>query len=147
MPLGIYQLTDADEYEKFSDDSTMSNPITTVHHGRDGDTCEQKLYIKADNGSVYTNIQVKAITTGADDIGVGTYRGTTGWGIKLKVDPGHSPTETEWDAIEYGVAIDIDLIDADATAVRPFWFRIESPLGISVGNKENNSLQILYTET
>jgi hypothetical protein len=146
MSLGVYKINDLGAYEQHSEDGAMTNPITTVHHGRDGDVFEKQLYIIASDEHAYTNIQVKAVsTTSDDDIGLGSNEGTSGWGVKLTTQD-YNPTETDWDAIEYGVAVDISSIAA-STTIRSFWVRIESPRGISVGNKENIKLLLFYTDT
>ena len=146
MSLGVYKINDLGAYEQYSEDSAMTNPITTVHHGRDGDTFEKQHYIIASDEHTYTNIQIKAVSiTSDDDIGLGSNSGTSGWGVKLTTQD-YNPTETDWDAVEYGVATDIANIAA-STTIRPFWLRIESPRGISIGNKENIKLLLFYTDT
>ena len=148
MSLGIYTLDSQGSYSKHSDDGSMSNPITTVHHGRDGDTIEKQLWIKSSNDNAYSNIQVKPVSISSDDdIGIGTYRGTSGWGVKLMEHPGHNPTEAEWDAVEYGAVCDIADDITSSNDARVFWCRIESPRGINVQNKNNIKFVILYTET
>jgi hypothetical protein len=147
MSLLVYEQTSPGVYAAFSVGGTHTDPITTVHHGRNGDTFEEQLYLGRESGntSTFTNVQIEAISAGVDDIGSGSNPGATGWGIKLMVDPGHDPTETEWDATNYGDAIDLADISTDAKL--PFWLRIESPRGVSIQNKKNISLYLMFTET
>jgi hypothetical protein len=149
MPLGIYEKVAEGRYVAYSTNGDQTNPITTVHHGRNGDTFERRLFLKADNNHVYTNISVKPISkTSDDDIGLGGNPGTSGWGVKVMADPNHTPTEKDWDSVEYGVSVDYGegVSISDTNTVIPFWFRIESPRGINVTNKENIALQLLYTD-
>ena len=147
MALGVYSLVGVD-YIKHSEDGTQTDPIATVHHGRDGDTFNKKLFIKSNNTNTYTNIQIKATSSDGLDIGSGITPGTTGWGVKLMEDPGHDPTELEWDATDYGTTISFtgETI-TDTTTVLPFWFRVESPRGQSIRNKTGISLVLMFVET
>jgi len=144
MALHVYSKDVNDNYVLHSEDGAQTKPIITVHHGRDGTTQEIELYVRADDEGSYSNIQITATTSGADDIGWGDSRGTTGWGVKLMVDAGITPTETDWAALEYGNTIDITDITSSSD-VRTFWYRLESPRNISVQMKQNISLQLLYT--
>jgi hypothetical protein len=146
MALGIYTETSPSVYEQHSESGAQTNPVTTVHHGRSGDTFEKKLYVRADNSNTYTNIQVQPQSkTEDDDIGSGSSRGSSGWGVKL-IAQDDEPTEVDWEAADYGAAVDITDISDNSTYV-PFWYRIESPSGLSVENKDNIALVILCTET
>ncbi len=148
MSLLIYEQTSPGVYAEFSVDGAHTDPLTTVHHGRNGDTFERELYLgrPSGNSSDFTNVRIKADSLTEDsDIGSGSSPGDSGWGVKLMVDPGHDPTESEWDATDYGSTIDFEDIDSDNK--QPFWFRIESPRGISIQNKKNIALLILLTET
>lgn len=148
MSLLVYEQTSPGVYSDFSIDGEHTDPITTVHHGRNGDTFERELYVGRPTGNTsdFTNVRIKADSlTIDDDIGSGSSPGTTGWGVKLMVDPGHDPTESEWDATDYGSTISLANISTDAKL--PFWFRIESPRGVSIQNKKNIALLVLFTET
>jgi hypothetical protein len=151
MALGIYRLVSPGVYEKHSEDGSASNPITTKHHGRNGDIFELKRFVRADDDHTYTNIQVAAQSLDADDdIGEGSNPGNTGWGVKLLLDTGSDPTETDWDAVNYGDPIDIvaddESISDDSTYIA-FWYRIESPPGEDVKTKTNVGLYLYYTDT
>ena len=148
MSLRIYEQTSPGEYSAFSIDGDHTAPLTTVHHGRNGDTFEQKLYLGriTGNASTFTNVRVKAASlTSSDDIGSGSNPGDTGWGVKLMLDPGHDPTQSDWDSADYGTILEFSDISSDTKL--PFWFRIESPRGISIQNKQNIALYIMFTET
>jgi hypothetical protein len=148
MSLLVYEQTSPGVYVAFSISGTHTDPITTVHHGRNGDTFERKLYVgrESGNANTFTNVRVKPDSlTAEDDIGSGSNPGSTGWGIKVMVDPGHDPTEAEWDATDYGDTIRLSDISSDAKL--PFWLRIESPRGISIQNKKNITLLLMFTET
>lgn len=145
MSLRVFEQTSPGVYEEFSINDAFDNPITTVHHGKNGDTFERKLYIGRTIGDEhsYADIVITPVSkTEDDDIGSGANIGATGWGVKIMLDEGHTPSESEWDATYYGTSISTEDI---ATDVRiPFWFRIESPTGISVGNKRNISLLVTF---
>lgn len=148
MALGIYYLVSAPStYARHSEDGAASDPITTKHHGRNGDTYELKRYVRADDAHTYTNIQVKAeMVTGNDDIGSGPNPAASGWGVKLLADTGSDPTENDWDAVNYGAAVDISDI-SDSNTYRAFWYRIESPPGEDIETKDNIGLYLYYTDT
>lgn len=150
MPLGIYEKVAESRYVAYSNDGDQTNPVTTSHDGRNGDTFEIQLYLKSDDSHTYTNISIKPISkTSDDDIGLGSNSGTSGWGVKLLENPSHTPTENDWDSVEYGEQIDYasSVSIASNTTIIPFWYRIESPRGINVQNKNNIALQLLYTDT
>ena len=150
MSLLVYEQTSPGVYTAFSIDGRHTEPITTVHHGRNGDTFERELFVGRESGntSAFTNVRVvpQSLTEDAD-IGSGSDPGTTGWGVKIMLDPGHEPTETEWDATDYGTTILLDNIPYPGDPKLPFWFRIESPRGIDIQNKKNIALLLLFTET
>jgi hypothetical protein len=141
MSLLVYEQTAPGVYSAFSTGGTHTNPVSTIHHGRNGDIGRE-----IGNSSTFTNIRIEPVSlTIDDDIGSGSSPGSTGWGVKLMVDNGHDPTESEWDATDYGNTIDIDDISSDTK--QAFWFRIESPRGISIQNKKNIALTLMFTET
>ena len=156
--LHIYELVSPGAYQQISEDAAFTNPITTVHDGKTGDIFEVKLYVGGDSDScTYTNIQVSATSTEGDEVEIysagGASRGTSGWGVKLMVDPGYDPKERDWDApdVNYGAMplgyIEIaDITSNAASTKRPFWFRIESPTGVRVENKNSISLELTFVE-
>jgi len=153
--LHVYELVSPGSYEVISEDGALTNPVTSTHDGKVGETTEMKLYVGGDdNTKTYTNIRVSAMSTAGalveiasvDHAAGGSGRGTSGWGVKLLVDPGYDPKESDW-AINYGMTIDIaDITASAATTKRPFWFRIESPAGIRVENKTSISLILQFVE-
>jgi hypothetical protein len=148
MSLLVYEQTSPGVYAAFSVGGSHTDPITTVHHGRNGDTFERQLYVGrvSGNSSDFTNVQVKPDSLNSElDIGSGSNPGDSGWGVKIMVDPGHDPTESEWTATDYGTTIILDDISTDIKL--PFWFRIESPRGIDIQNKKNITLYLMFTET
>lgn len=145
MALNIYSETSIGVYLEHSVNGEMSSPISSVHHGRNGDTYEFELFVRADNSNDYTLVQVTPISSG-DDIGSGSNPGTTGWGVKLLVGASE-PTETQWAQVDYGETIDLADISGDTNIYLPFWYRIESPRGESVQNKISIQLELTYTET
>ena len=146
MALGLYGKNTIGQYVRYSNsnDTSYSNPITSVHDGRNGTTREIKLYVMADDDHEYTNIEVRAVST-SDDIGEGQLRGDTGWGVKLMTDPGRDPTEHDWESVEYGESAEIADI-SELNSIRALWYRVESPRGVSVQNKENITLQLYCTD-
>lgn len=146
MALDLYEQTDIGTYTALSTDSDMTNPLVTLHNGRNGTTEEKKLYVSSDDAHTYTNIQVKSnVTDSSLDLDP-TVVGASGWGVKLLVDTGTDPTENDWAAVDYNNTIDIDDISSKAT-YRAIWVRIESPAGIRPKNKRNIVLDIMYTDT
>lgn len=149
MPLGVYEKVAEGRYVEYSTNGDQTRPITTVHHGRNGNTFEMKLFLKADDDHEYENISIKPTTkTSDDDIGLGSNTGTSGWGVKVMADPGYAPTENDWDAIEYGTALDFPstTVISGSGTVLPFWYKIVSPRGINIGTKNNIALKLLYTD-
>ena len=148
MSLLVYEQTSPGVYAAFSVGGVHTDPLTTVHHGRNGDTFERELFVGRESGntSTFTNVRiVPSSLTSESDIGSGENPGDTGWGVKIMNDPGHEPTESEWDATDYGDAIDFSDISTDDK--QGFWFRIESPRGIDIQNKKNITLLITFVET
>lgn len=146
MTLVVFQETEPSVFEEISYDGDMSNPITTTHNGQLAETFEKKLYVgrPVGNVSTFTNISLQPVSSGTQDIDPDGDE-PTGWGVKIMNDPGRTPTETDWAVVDYGDPIDITDISTDSKI--PFWFRIESPRGISIQNKTNISLELTYTET
>ena len=149
--LNVYNEKSPGVFEQYSVNDTFTNPITTKHHGRNGNSEEVKLFLGSDGVFDHTNIQIEAITTdGVDDIGIGDERGTSGWGIKLfrSSSAGYIPTEQDWASVEYGALIDMpDMLKTAGVQYNAFWLRIESPRGISIANKTNIKLAIKFTES
>lgn len=149
MVLGVFSEVSPGVFQEHSAGDTFANPVTTVHHGRNGDSFDIKLFVRSDGSFDHTNIQVQPIST-SDDIGMGIEKGTSGWGVKLfsSATPGYVPTEEDWSGVEYGVAIDVaDMSAASGVEYSEFWYRPSSPKGESVGNKTNIKLGLLYTES
>jgi len=151
MALHVYEKTGPATYVQISEADAETNPLTSTHHGRDGDTFEQRFYVRSDNiARTDTNIQVLVDdgTAGAwvdIDPGLG---GASGWGIKLmsELPADRDATEEDWAAINYGDPVDIPDIILDNTTYVTFWYRVESPRAIDIGNKKNIELYIAYTE-
>lgn len=149
MVLVVFQETSPSVYEEISYDGDFSNPITTVHNGQLAETYEKKLYIGRPDGntSIFTNITLTPDSSGTQDIdpdGIDP----SGWGVKILIDPGHDPTETDWAGVDYGGPItEEDIGDITTDAKVAFWFRVQSPRGISIQNKTNIFLTLVYTET
>ena len=148
--LHVYELVSPGSYEVISEDGALTNPATSVHDGKTGEIVERKLYVGRDDppGLSYTNILVSATSTAGDTVEIassgGAARGTSGWGVKLLLDPGYDPKESDWNDTAYGTAILI--ADIATSAKRPFWLRIESPAGIRVENKTSISLILQFVE-
>ena len=146
MSLFVYNLVSPGVYAAISVDNDQTNPITTVHHGRNGDIFETKLFLgrEDEDTHTYSNIQLTPVTLNSDqDIDPGSPG--TGWGVKVLLDTGHDPVESEWSVVNYGAAIIFADITTDAKI--PFWYRIESPRNISIQNKRNIALRVTFTET
>lgn len=151
MALHVYEKTGPATYVQVSENDSKTNPLTTTHHGRDGNTFEQRFYVRSDN-IARTNTQIQVLVddgTGGAWIDIDpALPGASGWGIKLmgELPADRDATEEDWGAINYGDPIDIpDIVLDDATYVT-FWYRVESPRSINIGNKENIELYIASVE-
>ena len=72
MSLLVYEQTSPGVYNDFSIEGAHTDPITTIHHGRNGDTFELELYVGRESGNTsdFTNVKVEASSlTAEDDIG------------------------------------------------------------------------------
>jgi hypothetical protein len=151
MALHVYEKTGPGTYVQISEGDSFTNPLTTPHHGRDGNTFEQRFYVRSDNAA-RTDTQIQVLvddgTGGAwVDIDPGL-PGASGWGVKLmsELPADRDATEEDWAAINYGDPVDIPDIVLDDTVYRTFWYRIESPRSINIGNKTNIELYLAYKE-
>jgi len=149
MTLDIYEETSEGVYTAISVDGAFTNPFTTVHHSRSGDTIIHELFVRADNSNSYSAIKVKADTTdGANDVGSGSSPGSSGWGVKLwSSTSSREPTEEDWRKVNYGESCYVSNLASSSTYV-PFWVRIESPplVQVRAQNKENIALYLEYIE-
>ena len=148
MSLLVYREVSTGVFEAYTSDGDLTNPITSVFDGRVVNVEVLHLYVGADDSNAYTNITMKPESqTEADDIGSGTDPGITGWGVKIMVDGGYTPTESDWDNINYGNTIAFNSITSSYNNKEGFWLRLESPAGQIVQNKTNIVLTLMYTET
>ncbi len=58
MSLFVYNLVSPGVYAAISVDNDQTNPITTVHHGRNGDTFETKLFLGREDDDTHMNILI-----------------------------------------------------------------------------------------
>lgn len=140
MGISVAKLVDS-SYVPFSVDGDQSAPITSVHDGRTDETIDLLLYVSNDDaGKSYTSIKIDFVDYSAPNDIEGF---DSGWYIKTSAGD-IQPTEAEWAAITAGAEVDIS--DISGIGVEPFWFRIKSPRGLSVGYKTDVALKLSYTE-
>lgn len=134
----------------FSINGAMTNPLVDMVHGREGNEFERKVYLRSDNSDYYSGVRVKAYSAAGDADINPTLSEATGWGIKLLADNGSAPTDAEWDAqpwaTEYEGHATFDTFTGSST-YHPFWIKLVSPAGLSVGMKSSISLVLMYKET
>lgn len=146
MPLSIFKETAPGVFEEISSDSSFTNPLTTVHNGSKQESKEIKLFVGRPSGNTnsFKNIRLTAISTsGQNDIDPNGSN-PSGWGVKLLLDPGYTPTDNNWATVSYGNELTFNDITDDTK--QAFWIKIESPAGISVGTKRNIALLLKFTE-
>lgn len=136
---------DGESYSSpFSTAGSQTNPIVTVHDGRVEITKDMLLYAKNEDATptlTYTNVKVDFVDYAAPNDVEGI---ETGWYIKVSAGI-TQPTEAEWAIITAGAQVDIPDVDGGNPA-QPFWLRIHSPRGLSVGYKVDLALELKYTE-
>jgi hypothetical protein len=148
MGLKLYNKKDDVFYEISSDD--MTNPVTTVHDGRTGDTQTVQLFIRNDDITKwFSNIEISSLDlVDANPYG-DVYFSETGWGVKLSSSE-LEPNEDEWTDISWGNRIMISAIGADTgadtTTYYPFWYLVTCPPNTNAIIKEDIVLNVSYTE-
>jgi len=140
MALQVCSLVDGD-YIAHSTDNDFTKPVLTIHDGSARTVIDKKLFLKRDNSSTYTLIQL-TIASGDGD----------GWVVKCGDFGIITPTESDWEgAGDNFMFMDPEspseslVLDTDSPI--PFWIRIISPAGIPVQNKTNSSLTLSFKET
>lgn len=150
MGLGIYFKDSDGNWSKATIGTDKTNPITTTHDGKDGDTKTITLYLRNDDSSKwYSNVTI----TPVDRIDANPYGDVgydeTGWGVKLNKG-GTEPTQGEWNDIDWGSNISMDNIGsnsaADTATYYPFWYLITCPPNENAKNKSDIILKVEYTE-
>lgn len=150
MALKIYYKNTSGSYVAASQDDVFTNPIWTVHDGKNGDVKTQTLYLRNDESALwYSNI----VITPADLDDPGGYDDTsyedTGWGVKLS-QGGTEPTDSEWDDIDWGNSITMSNVGSNAAGnivtYYPFWYLITCPPNTDAQNKQDIALKVYYTE-
>ena len=128
----------------FSINGDQTNPIISVHDGRINVTRDVLLY--AQNEDTSPGLQYSSIVLSFVDYGLpnDTEGYESGW--YMKISPGETqPTEAQWAAIEGGSNANLSDI-TPANPYEPFWFRVHSPRGLSVGYKIDAAIKINYIE-
>lgn len=150
MSLKIYHKDSGGSWVETTQDDDLTNPIHTIHDGKNGDTKVVSLAIHNDGSTSlwYSDVAVVAedlVDSGSMD---DTIYEETGWGIKLSSEASE-PTEAEWDDIDWGNQIDIVDIGSDSGAdlsYFPFWCLITCPPNTDAQNKQDLVIKTLYTE-
>jgi len=149
MSIKMYYKEDDAFVEVTSGDDT-TNPVTTTHDGKNGDTRTVCLYLRNDDDTKwYSNIIVKAVDlVDAEPYGDVIYS-ETGWGVKMS-EGGIEPTETEWEDLTWGEEVDMPDIGSDGsddtTTYFPFWYLISCPPNVPAQNKSDIVLDVEFTE-
>jgi len=150
MALGVYFRDSNGAMSLATNGVDTSNPITTIHDGKDGDTNAIVLYLRNDNATKwYSNILILPL----DLIDANPYGDVgyveTGWGVKLNKG-GSEPTDAEWADIDWGSHIHMDNVGSgvagDAATYYPFWYLISCPPNTNAQNKSDIVLNVTYTE-
>lgn len=150
MGLGLYFRDSSGAMSLVTSDGDHTNPITTTHDGKNGDTTTIALFIRNDdNTKWYSNIKITPLDlVDANPYGDVSYT-ETGWGIKLSKG-GVEPTAAEWADIDWGSSINMDNIGSDGSpdvaTYNTFWYLISCPPNEAAKNKEDIVLKVEYTE-
>ena len=150
MALKVYFRDSNGLLSEASTGTTLTNPITTTHDGKEGDEKSILLYLRNDDSTKwYSNITITPVDlVDANPYGDVAYD-ETGWGVKLNKG-GTEPTEAEWDDIDWGEVISMDNIGSDgsgdSTTYNPFWYYISCPPNTNAQNKTDIVLKVEYTE-
>ncbi len=148
MALDIYREVSTGAYSVYKIDGASNDllPITTTHDGVLGEVVEIKLDVRNDSTlEYYQSISVLPVSKTTPDE---TTAIANGHGVKLFAGE-TQPTEAEWEAIDYGVAVSLANIGSagsgDTSTYLPFWYRVEVPASALADNKENLILRLSYT--
>jgi hypothetical protein len=150
MALKLYFRDSNSVYSEVTSGGDFTNPITTTHDGKNGDTKTVCLYLRNDNASLwYSNIEILPVDIlGADPYGDVGYE-ETGWGVKLSSEESEL-TSAEWNDIDWGTYISMDDVGSsgsgDSTTYTPFWYLISCPPNTDAQNKSDIILRVSYTE-
>lgn len=139
-----------DEFIAVSSDTDLSQPVKTIHNGRDGDTRTVCLYLRNDDAAKwFSNIRVTPLDLVEEDGYYDVDYTDTGWGVKLS-EGTEEPSSGEWDDIDWGDYIDmsdIGTVDAaDTTTYHPFWYLISCPPNTDAKIKTDIVLNVSRTE-
>lgn len=149
MALGMYY-KQYDVYLRVSQDTELTNPVTTSHDGKNGDTQTVQLYIRNDDDTKwYSNI----IITPVDLVDAEPYgdvvHSETGWGVKLSKGA-TEPTSGQWDDIAWGNSVTMDDVGSDSAGdintYYSFWYLISCPPNIDAQVKTDIVLNVSETE-
>jgi len=150
MSLGIYFRDSAGAMSLVTNGSDSSNPVTTIHDGKNGDTISVVLYLRNDNITKwYSNITIVPVDlVDTDPYGDVIYT-ETGWGVKVNKG-GDEPTDAEWGDVDWGDDANMDDVGSnvagDSTTYFPFWYLISCPPNENAQNKSDIVLQVNHTE-
>lgn len=149
MSLKLYYKED-DVFSEISESRDFSNPLETIHDGKEGDIQIKQVFVKNDDDAKwYSNI----IITPRDLVDANPYGDIiyteTGWGVKL-IYADDEPSELEWSDTNWGEEIIIDNIGSDLSAdisvYHSFWFLITCPPNTNAQVKTDIILNVSYTE-
>lgn len=135
MALFVYEYdTDNSEFLEISRNGLQTKPIQTTHNGTDGQTVEQKLFLRNDDsGFYYTNVRLSPVPARKVRVGDINYpEAFIGFKIILKDE---QPTESEWLAVESGNEVafeDIGDTSNSNNSYTPFWIQVQISPGTRV---------------
>ena len=139
-----------DEYEQITHSGDLTNPLSTVHDGKNGDTQTIQVYLRNDDITKwFSNIRIKPVDLiDANPYGDIIYT-ETGWGVKLS-QGSSSPSESEWEDIEWGNEISMDDIGTEllgnTNTYYSFWYLITCPPNTDAKIKTDIVIDVAYTE-
>ena len=145
----IYKKTD-DVYEEISYSSDLTNPVSTVHDGRDGGSTSLQLYLRNDDAAKwYSNVTIQPIDlVDANPYGDIGYT-ETGWGVKLSAGS-EEPTVGEWEDTSWGNLVEMADVgsadEANTATYYSFWYYITCPPCTLAQVKTDIVLRTSYTE-
>ena len=142
MSLGLY---DSSQVLMPASGGSVTDPLRTVHNGRNGGAYETKMYIRNSDPAVYYHgITISYTSDPGIDSGV---LGNSGWSIKLSKGE-RQPTEAEWDQVTSGSSIPMADIGAsgspDTSTYYPFWVRVYCPGETAAQLRSGQTISVNY---
>ncbi len=141
MALSIYE--SAVPTTVFSEDGTLTNPISITIDGLRGGVILRRYYVRNDdNTKYYTSITLQPIVNSGLNIVNGSINGFS-WKL---IEGDTQPLDDQWAITTSGNQISLTNIgtagNGDTTTYLPFWLRVDVPRNVDVQSFSNVSLEI-----